>query len=90
MQDPKFCAFVYNSQDKADSIGFSGILGDGSHRFLMCNYLERKGKKDFSEDIKKCTLDIVYLENLCGVIKGDGISEALCSPERDYQREKSS
>lgn len=55
-----FCVFA-NTSDK-------GVLGDGNHRFLICDYLKSKGK-DFSKDIERCRLEILYLENLEEVIE---------------------
>lgn len=57
---PDFCAF-------ADYSGSKGILGDGSHRYIDCNYLIINGK-DFTEDIKKCRLDIICLKNFHDVL----------------------
>lgn len=56
----KFCAF-------ADGYGTKGILGDGSHRYIDCNYLMMKGI-DLKEEIKKCRLDVMCLINIQEVL----------------------
>lgn len=57
---PNFCAV-------ADETGSEGILADGSHRFIDCNYLIIKGK-NLKEDIKKCRLDVLCIKNLNEVL----------------------
>ncbi len=61
LEYPFFCAF-------ADAAGLKGILADGNHRFLICDYLMRQGEV-FSRDIERCTLDVVCLSNLTEVIE---------------------
>lgn len=53
---PLFCAF-------ADKTGTIGSLGDGSHRYIDCNYLILKGK-DLKNDINKCRLDVLCVPDL--------------------------
>lgn len=55
-----FCAF-------ADETGTIGSLGDGSHRYIDCNYLIMKGK-DLSGDIKKCRLDVLCVPDLTQIL----------------------
>lgn len=57
---PEFCAF-------ADEAGERGILADGSHRYIDCNYLILQGE-DFNGDIEKCRLDVLCLPNLSEVL----------------------
>jgi len=57
---PEFCAF-------ADESGENGILGDGSHRYIDCNYLILNGK-DMTKDIEKCRLDVICLPNIKEVL----------------------
>lgn len=59
--DPMFCAF-------ANHDGSFILLGDGNHRFLDCSFLKNLGK-DFSDDISKTSLDIIYLENFEEVLE---------------------
>ncbi len=61
LEYPFFCAF-------ADATGGKGVLADGNHRFLICDYLKGQGQ-DFSKDIEQCTLDILCLPNLFEVIQ---------------------
>ncbi len=61
LEDPIFCAFA--NQD-----GSFILLGDGNHRFLDCSFLMNLGK-DFSNDIGKTELDIIYLEKFEEVLK---------------------
>lgn len=56
----EFCAF-------ADELGERGILADGSHRFIDCNYLIINGK-ELTKEIEKCRLDIICLKNLHEVL----------------------
>lgn len=53
----------YNFPAFADATGELGVLGDGNHRFIDCNYLIMEGK-DFQEDIKKVRLDILCVNDL--------------------------
>ncbi len=57
---PEFCAF-------ADESGAKGILGDGSHRYIDCNYLIMEGR-DLKKDIEKCRLDVICLPNIKEVL----------------------
>ena len=57
---PLFCAF-------ADESGEIGVLGDGSHRYIDCNYLIFKGK-DLSNDIKNCRLDVLCVPDLAAIL----------------------
>lgn len=57
---PDFSAF-------ADESGLKGILADGSHRYIDINYLIINGKK-FDQEIEKCRLDVICLENLHEVL----------------------
>jgi hypothetical protein len=57
---PDFCAF-------SDTSGKNGILGDGCHRYIDCNYLMMNGM-DFSKDIQKCRLDVICVDNLNEVL----------------------
>lgn len=61
LEYPFFCVF-------ATGDGLRGVVGDGNHRFLNCEFLEGQGK-DFSQDIARCTLDVLYLPNLSEVIQ---------------------
>ena len=61
LEFPHFCVF-------ANENGLKGIVGDGNHRFLNCKFLESQGK-DFKQDIARCTLDILCLNNLSEVIQ---------------------
>lgn len=61
LEDSIFCAFA--NQD-----GSFILLGDGNHRFLDCSFLVNLGK-DFSNDIDKTKLDIIYLENFEEVLE---------------------
>jgi|SRR3990167_8933535 len=61
LEHPFFCVF-------ATEDGLKGVVGDGNHRFLNCKFLEGQGK-DFSQDIARCTLDILCLPNLSKVIQ---------------------
>lgn len=58
---PEFCAF-------ADSRSGTGVMGDGCHRFIDCNYLILVEKLDLSGDIAKCRLDILLADNLLEII----------------------
>lgn len=64
----KFCAF-------ANLDGSVGVLGDGSHRYINCNYLISQGV-NLNKDIKKCKLDLLCLPNPQEVI-----SSVDCPPE---------
>lgn len=57
----EFCGFM-------DIKGNTGILGDGNHRFIDCNYLTLVEKKDLSQHINNIRLDIIYLDNLQEVL----------------------
>lgn len=57
---PLFCAF-------ADKTGAIGSLGDGSHRYIDCNYLILKGK-DLKNDINNCRLDVLCVPDLTTIL----------------------
>lgn len=57
---PLFCAL-------ADQSGMVGVLGDGSHRYIDCNYLILRGK-DLNNDIKNCRLDILCVPDLTEIL----------------------
>lgn len=61
LEYPFFCVF-------ATADGSKGIVGDGNHRFINCRYLIDQGK-DIKEDINRCTLDVLCLENLSEIIQ---------------------
>jgi len=60
---PLFCAI-------SDESGRFGILADGSHRFIDCNYLIMNGK-EFKNDICSVRLDVLCVPNLKEVITVD-------------------
>jgi hypothetical protein len=62
---PDFCAI-------SDETGLIGVLGDGSHRYIDCNYLILNGK-DLSNDINKCRLDVLCVPNLDSVLSENDI-----------------
>lgn len=66
LREPFFCAF-------ANQNGPFMLLGDGNHRFFDCVYLLREGFRDFEEDSKRATLDIIYLKNFDEVMRPDTI-----------------
>lgn len=61
MQDYEFCAFANTTGDK-------GILADGSHRFIDCNYLMLKEGLILDNEISKTILDVLCVENLREVL----------------------
>ncbi len=62
LEYPFFCVF-------ANADGSKGIVGDANHRFINCRYLIDYQSKDLKNDIARCTLDILCLENLKEVIQ---------------------
>ena len=62
---PEFCTF-------ADESGTIGSLGDGSHRYIDCNYLILNGK-NLKESISKCRLDVLCMPNLAEVLSENDI-----------------
>ncbi len=69
---PLFCAF-------ADETGTIGLLGDGSHRYIDCNYLILKGK-DLSNDIKNCRLDVLCVPDLTTFLSPSDIPPGYSKP----------
>ena len=61
LHEPYFCAFA----KKDDSFA---MLGDGNHRFFDCISLMDIGK-DFSNDIERAKLEIIYLKNFEEVLE---------------------
>ncbi|OGK30110.1 hypothetical protein A3I56_00410 [Candidatus Roizmanbacteria bacterium RIFCSPLOWO2_02_FULL_43_10] len=66
LQEPFFCVFA--SQD-----GSFNLLGDGNHRFLDCIHLIHYQNHNFDEDIKRTSVDIIYLTNFVDVLRPDVI-----------------
>jgi len=64
LKEPFFCAFA--KQD-----GSFILLGDGNHRFLDCIYLIDHQYHDFGDDIKKTSVDVIYLTNFVDVLRTD-------------------
>jgi len=64
LTEPVFCAF-------SDELGLIGVLMDGNHRFVDCNYLMRHEGMDFSKDIARATLTIFYIPNIANIIPRD-------------------
>ena len=62
---PLFCAF-------ADEAGTMGSLGDGSHRYIDCNYLILNGK-DLSGDITDIRLDVLCVPDLTAFLSSSDI-----------------
>lgn len=56
----EFCAF-------ADDSGNIGVLGDGSHRFIDCNYLILQGT-DLGSEIALCRLDVICIKDLSKIL----------------------
>ncbi len=67
---PEFCAFP-------DFETSSGVLGDGCHRYINCNYLIMKENPSF--DVSKCRLDVVVVENLSEVLTPTDFPPGLSS-----------
>lgn len=62
LTESSFCAFSNHN--------FSFVLlGDGNHRFIDCAYLIDVEKRDFTKDLGKISLDIIYLDNFDQVIE---------------------
>lgn len=51
----------------ADKSGKIGILADGNHRFIDCNYLISQGV-DLNSDIEECRLDVLCVKDLSSVL----------------------
>lgn len=66
LQEPYFCAFARPN-------GSFLLLGDGNHRFLDCIYLIHDQNHNFDEDIKRASIDIIFLPNLVDVLRPDVI-----------------
>lgn len=47
------------------------ILGDGNHRFLDCLYLIHSEAHNFKEDIKRASVDVIYLPNFVDILRPD-------------------
>lgn len=62
LTDSSFCAFSNHD-------GSFVLLGDGNHRFLDCAYLIDVEEQNFSSEIEKTGLDIIYLNNFEQVIE---------------------
>ncbi len=66
LKEPFFCAF-------ANKDGSFTILGDGNHRFLDSIYLIHDQNHNLDEDLKKVTLEIIYLVTFEEVLLPDKI-----------------
>lgn len=66
LREPFFCVF-------ADLNRSFLLLGDGNHRFLDCIYLMHDKNRSFDEDIKKTSVDIIFLSNFVDVLRPDVI-----------------
>ena len=64
LREPFFCVF-------ADLNRPFLLLGDGNHRFLDCIYLMHDKSRDFDEDIKRTSVDIIFLSNFVDVLRPD-------------------
>lgn len=60
--DTSFCAF-------GNQAGSFVLLGDGNHRFLDCAYLIDEERYNFTPQIEKTSVDIIYLKNFDQVIE---------------------
>lgn len=56
----EFCGF-------ADESGETGVLADGNHRYIDCNYLILQGA-DIRNDIEECRLDVLCVKELSSVL----------------------
>ncbi len=66
LTDQSFCGF--------STVGGSfTLLGDGNHRFLDCLHIISEGSRNFENDIKRVSFDVIYLVNFPDVLRPDSI-----------------